>query len=67
MHSYIIWLIKNDSEFQLSGEVNVHGSIAYVSQQAWLRNATLRENILFGKAFDQQRSVKICLGSSSLF
>lgn len=28
------------------------GSVAYVSQQAWIQNATLRENILFGKPFN---------------
>ncbi|KAF9118109.1 hypothetical protein BGW39_001468, partial [Mortierella sp. 14UC] len=31
-----------------------HGSgIAYVAQTAWLQNTTIRDNILFGKAFDQ--------------
>ncbi|KAF9135862.1 hypothetical protein BG015_003214, partial [Linnemannia schmuckeri] len=29
--------------------------IAYVAQSAWLQNTTIRENILFGKAFDQAR------------
>ncbi|KAG0210814.1 hypothetical protein BGX28_008950 [Mortierella sp. GBA30] len=29
--------------------------IAYVSQTAWLQNTTIRENILFGKEFDQDR------------
>ncbi|KAG1678435.1 Multidrug resistance-associated protein 1 [Nymphon striatum] len=29
------------------GRVNVNGSIAYVPQQAWILNATVRENILF--------------------
>ncbi|KAG0359172.1 hypothetical protein BGZ54_010080 [Gamsiella multidivaricata] len=29
--------------------------IAYVSQTAWLQNSTIRENILFGKDFDQDR------------
>lgn len=32
-----------------SGRVNVVGSIAYVPQQAWMQNATVKENILFGK------------------
>ncbi|CAG7816132.1 unnamed protein product, partial [Allacma fusca] len=31
-----------------SGRVNTFGSIGYVSQQAWIQNATLRNNILFG-------------------
>ena len=31
------------------GVINVSGSVAYVSQQAWMRNMTLKENILFSK------------------
>ncbi|KAF9196565.1 hypothetical protein BGZ49_002755 [Haplosporangium sp. Z 27] len=39
-----------------SESANEHGSgIAYVSQTAWLQNSTIRENILFGKEFDQER------------
>ncbi|KAJ2383257.1 hypothetical protein GGI05_005374, partial [Coemansia sp. RSA 2603] len=30
-------------------------NIAYVAQEAWLRNATIRENILFGEPYDQKR------------
>ncbi|KAJ1825603.1 hypothetical protein LPJ56_002592, partial [Coemansia sp. RSA 2599] len=29
--------------------------IAYVAQEAWLRNATIRDNILFGELYDQKR------------
>ncbi|KAF7659709.1 hypothetical protein LDENG_00294100 [Lucifuga dentata] len=32
-----------------SGHVSVKGSVAYVPQQAWIQNATLKENILFGQ------------------
>lgn len=35
------------------GDVSVRGSVAYVPQQAWIQNATLRDNILFGKAFNE--------------
>ncbi|XP_077994403.1 ATP-binding cassette sub-family C member 5-like [Glandiceps talaboti] len=38
----------------VSGKVAIDGSIAYVSQQAWIFNATLKENILFGRNFDKQ-------------
>ncbi|XP_077987353.1 ATP-binding cassette sub-family C member 5-like isoform X2 [Glandiceps talaboti] len=38
----------------MSGTVAVGGSIAYVSQQAWIFNATLRENILFGLQYNQK-------------
>ncbi|KAK2857444.1 hypothetical protein Q7C36_005363 [Tachysurus vachellii] len=32
-----------------SGSVSIKGSVAYVPQQAWIQNATLQDNILFGK------------------
>ncbi|XP_071175210.1 multidrug resistance-associated protein 1-like isoform X1 [Mytilus edulis] len=38
---------------KLNGNVNIKGSIAYVPQQAWIQNATVRDNILFGKEMDQ--------------
>lgn len=31
------------------------GSVAYVPQQAWIQNATLRDNILFGKPYNEQK------------
>ncbi|GJQ88360.1 hypothetical protein Trydic_g8622, partial [Trypoxylus dichotomus] len=37
-----------------SGRVNTVGSIAYVSQQAWIQNATLQNNILFGKPLNKK-------------
>ncbi|XP_077987408.1 ATP-binding cassette sub-family C member 5-like [Glandiceps talaboti] len=39
----------------VEGEVAVDGSLAYVAQQAWVFNATLRDNILFDKAFDAEK------------
>ncbi|OQV17405.1 Multidrug resistance-associated protein 1 [Hypsibius exemplaris] len=38
-----------------SGDVTQKGSIAYVSQQAWIQNLTLKENILFGNPLDERR------------
>ncbi|XP_044733468.1 multidrug resistance-associated protein 1-like [Chrysoperla carnea] len=35
----------------VSGKVNTFGTIAYCPQQAWIQNATVRANILFGKPF----------------
>ena len=32
------------------GSLNVSGGLAYVPQQAWVQNATVKNNILFGKA-----------------
>ena len=41
------------------GEVVFGGSVAYVPQQAWIMNATLRENILFGREDNEERFEKI--------
>uniref|UniRef100_A0A3P9KLK6 ATP-binding cassette, sub-family C (CFTR/MRP), member 3 n=1 Tax=Oryzias latipes TaxID=8090 RepID=A0A3P9KLK6_ORYLA len=40
---------------KLEGEVSIQGSVAYVPQQAWIQNATLRDNILFGNAYNEQK------------
>ncbi|XP_053165539.1 ATP-binding cassette sub-family C member 5 isoform X2 [Hemicordylus capensis] len=39
----------------LEGSISVDGTFAYVAQQAWILNALLRDNILFGKEFDEER------------
>lgn len=38
---------------QVSGHVNMNGSISYVAQQAWIQNETVKRNILFGKELDK--------------
>ncbi|KAI6099711.1 ABC protein [Pisolithus sp. B1] len=40
---------------KVSGHVSVGGKVAYCSQTAWIQNATLRENVLFGQPFDEER------------
>ncbi|KAK0453030.1 multidrug resistance-associated ABC transporter [Armillaria borealis] len=40
---------------RVKGEVIFGGSVAYSPQAAWIRNATLRENILFGQELDEDR------------
>ncbi|NWZ27832.1 MRP3 protein, partial [Asarcornis scutulata] len=40
---------------KLEGDVAVKGSVAYVPQQAWIQNATLKDNILFGQAPNEQK------------
>lgn len=37
-----------------SGNVNTFGKIAFVSQQAWIQNATLKDNILFGQSMERE-------------
>ncbi|KAJ1946018.1 hypothetical protein GGF37_001399 [Kickxella alabastrina] len=37
-----------------AGSVTLCGSVAYVPQQPWIMDATLRDNILFGHRFEQE-------------
>ncbi|KAF9180847.1 hypothetical protein BGZ50_005879 [Haplosporangium sp. Z 11] len=41
--------------YKRQGTVKVYGRMAYVAQQAWIVNATLKDNIVFGNTFDQAR------------
>ncbi|KAG0583130.1 hypothetical protein KC19_3G111800 [Ceratodon purpureus] len=48
---------------KLSGSVKVRGRIAYVGQSAWIQNATIKDNILFGKEVDEakyQETIRVC-------
>lgn len=49
--------------WKIKGEVQVHGTVAYVSQSPWIMNATVRENIVFGYRYDSnfyEKTVKAC-------
>lgn len=49
--------------WKIHGEVVVHGRTAYVAQQSWVMNASVRENIAFGHRWDPQfydRTVNAC-------
>jgi ABC-type multidrug transport system fused ATPase/permease subunit len=37
------------------GDIEVNGSIAYVPQDAWIINATVRDNIVFGHPWDETK------------
>ncbi|KAG1269716.1 hypothetical protein G6F68_000016 [Rhizopus microsporus] len=48
---------------KVGGEVILRGSVAYVPQQPWVMNATLRENIVFGHRWDPEfyeRVIEAC-------
>ncbi|CAG2109404.1 unnamed protein product [Medioppia subpectinata] len=45
--------------FKLKGNINLNGSIAYVPQQAWIQNATLRQNIIYTNPLDEKKLNKI--------
>ncbi|CAK4498421.1 unnamed protein product [Aphanomyces euteiches] len=40
---------------KFSGNIFVGGRVAYFSQQSWIQNLTVRENILFGKPYDREK------------
>uniref|UniRef100_H3AES0 ABC-type glutathione-S-conjugate transporter n=1 Tax=Latimeria chalumnae TaxID=7897 RepID=H3AES0_LATCH len=44
---------------KLEGKVSIRGSVAYVPQQAWIQNATLKDNILFGQPFNEEKYQKV--------
>ncbi|KAK3841197.1 MAG: multi drug resistance-associated protein MRP [Linnemannia gamsii] len=52
--------------YKRQGSVRVYGRMAYVAQQAWIVNATLRDNILFGNDFDQARYDQVIKASGLL-
>uniref|UniRef100_A0A8C2BRL5 ATP-binding cassette sub-family C member 5 n=1 Tax=Cyprinus carpio TaxID=7962 RepID=A0A8C2BRL5_CYPCA len=43
----------------LSGSVSANGTLAYVSQQAWIFHGTVKDNILMGEPFDQTRYARV--------
>ena len=47
----------------VKGSVNLNGSVAYCAQSVFLLNATLRENILFGKVYNQDKYINAVVKS----
>jgi ATP-binding cassette subfamily C (CFTR/MRP) protein 1 len=48
---------------KLRGEVTLRGTIAYVAQNAWIMNASVKNNILFGHRYDPEyydRTIQAC-------
>lgn len=49
--------------YKVKGTVTVHGNVAYVAQQPWIMNATVKENIIFGYRYDSnfyEKTIKAC-------
>ncbi|KAI1286896.1 ATP-binding cassette sub-family C member 3 [Halotydeus destructor] len=40
---------------KVNGKVNISGRVAYVPQQAWIQNATVKKNIIFTGSADRKR------------
>jgi ABC-type transport system involved in cytochrome bd biosynthesis fused ATPase/permease subunit len=39
--------------------VDIAGSISLVTQRPWVQNATLKQNIVFGNVFDEEKYQKV--------
>ncbi|KAH7052509.1 multi drug resistance-associated protein MRP [Linnemannia elongata] len=52
--------------YKRQGTVRIRGRVAYAAQQAWIVNMTLRDNIIFGLDFDQERYDRIVAASGLL-
>lgn len=50
---------------KISGDVEMSGSVGYVPQEAWLQNATVEENIVFGLKKDPSYYSK-CINAAAL-
>ena len=46
-------LLGNMTRLEGEAEVRAAEVLAYVPQQAWMQNTSLKNNILFGKPFDK--------------
>nr|XP_022309966.1 multidrug resistance-associated protein 1-like isoform X1 [Crassostrea virginica] len=40
---------------KVQGRVNIQGTVAYVPQEAWIQNLTVKENILFSSKFNEKK------------
>ncbi|GMF38823.1 unnamed protein product [Phytophthora lilii] len=44
---------------KLAGNVFVRGSVAYYSQETWIQNMTIRDNILFGLPYNKEKYARV--------
>jgi ATP-binding cassette subfamily C (CFTR/MRP) protein 1 len=44
---------------RVRGSVHVNGTVAYVSQEAWIENGTVRDNICFGAPYNAARFASV--------
>ncbi|RLN63525.1 hypothetical protein BBP00_00004086 [Phytophthora kernoviae] len=42
-----------------SGEFELHGGVSYVSQEPWIRNASVKSNIIFESSYDAERYERV--------
>jgi ATP-binding cassette subfamily C (CFTR/MRP) protein 4 len=39
----------------IKGDLQMNGSVFYVSQEPWIFSSTVKQNILFGKEYDEEK------------
>ncbi|KAH9380368.1 hypothetical protein HPB48_014535 [Haemaphysalis longicornis] len=55
----IVGSVASGNSVFLSHLLSLKGTLAYSPQQAWMQNDSVKENILFGKNYDDERYEKI--------
>ncbi|KAF5303202.1 hypothetical protein FQA39_LY10115 [Lamprigera yunnana] len=56
--SILLKLLLGDT-LNTTGDVNVCGKVSYASQEPWLFPATIKQNIIFGEQFEEDRYNKV--------
>ncbi|KAI8617195.1 P-loop containing nucleoside triphosphate hydrolase protein [Chytriomyces sp. MP71] len=51
---------------QLEGQITLNGTLGYAAQSAWIQNANLKENILFGRKYNKERYLNALLDAALL-
>ena len=42
-----------------SGVIDINGSVSYAPQDPWVFSGSVRQNILFGQPFDEDRYIRV--------
>lgn len=51
--------ILNETVLSQDSRIKLGGKVAYVAQAAWILNSSVRENILFGLHYDEERYLRV--------
>lgn len=51
--------ILNETVLGKDSSIKLTGKVAYVAQSAWILNTSVRENILFGLPYDEERYLRV--------
>ena len=64
--SLLAGLLNQMHKLNESGKINIDGKIALVPQQAWIQNATVKNNILFNNSYNEELYKKVLKSCSLL-